>query len=141
LEGCVASLRASCTTLQNSLDIFHDSIADFPRLHTVLANTRHFELLPESHVLAAQRELVAEIGPLREELLGRAQKWVTGEERREQGLKSKVALNKVRLQSTTSSTSTSASASVKEASGHEAAGQAERAERMRLLRAKKARLQ
>ena len=97
LQGCVASLTSSCNILSSSLATLDSGIADFPRLIKVLQNTRHFELLPESDVLAAQAELRGEIGPQREELLRRAEKALQALARREYSLKSKWELQDVRL--------------------------------------------
>lgn len=94
----MASLSASCRILESSLSTLDSGISDLPRLNHILKSTRHFELLPESEVLAAHRELRAEIEPQRDELLRRAEKAVQGLERREYSLKSKKELQQVRLQ-------------------------------------------
>lgn len=97
LQGCVASLSASCNILESSLSTLDSGIADFPRLIHILKSTRHFELLPESEVLAAHQEIYGEIGPQRDELMKRAEKGIQALERREYSLRSKAELQEVRL--------------------------------------------
>lgn len=149
LQGCVASLSASCNILESSLSTLDSGISDFPRLCHVLQSTRHFELLPESEVLKAQHELRGEIGPQRQELLRRAEKALQVLERREYSLKSKKELQEVRLQQRPSSTRpvtdntattvTSSAGRGAEIAGSDAEEQA-RAERLRISRSKKERL-
>lgn len=135
LQGCVASLASSCQILNSSLATLDSGISDFPRLIRVLQNTRHFELLPESDVLAAQTELRGEIGPQREELLRRAEKALQAMERKEYSLKSKRELQDVRLQQKSSKPQRTVQTSALD----DEAGQ-ERAARMRVLKGKKERL-
>ena len=110
LSGCVASLSASCNILQSSLTTLDQGIADFPRLSHVLQNQRHFELLPESEVLDAQRDLKEEVGPQREELLNRANKALAQLERVEYSLRKKKELQDVRLQQRPAAGSSAAAA-------------------------------
>lgn len=142
LEGCVASLSASCNILETSLSTLDTGISDFPRLITVLQNTRHFELLPESEVQAAQDDLRGEIGPQREELLRRAEKVLQVLERKEYSLKSKRELQDVRLQQRPRDPApiTKGAAVAGPGSAGNDVENAERVERLRLLRSKKERL-
>lgn len=148
LQGCVSSLSASCNILDSSLATLDTGISDFPRLIHVLQNTRHFELLPESDVVAAQNDLRGEIGPQREELLARVEKALHVLERKEYNLKSKKELQEVRLQQKPNrahlaqSTSSSRPSGSIDASNQGAsdAGNAERAEKLRMLKSKKERL-
>lgn len=98
LAGCVASLSASCSILSGSLSTLEQGISDFARLSSVLQNQRHFELLPEGEVLAAQRDLKEEVAPQRDELLNRANKALAQLERVEYSLRKKKELQEVRLQ-------------------------------------------
>lgn len=144
LQGCVTSLSASCNILDSSLSTLNTGISDFPRLIHVLQNTRHFELLPESDVIAAQNDLRGEIGPQREELLARVEKALHVLERKEYNLKSKKELQEVRLQQRPNRahlTQTTAVAQPSQTSQNASAPEnTERAEKLRMLKSKKERL-
>lgn len=86
LANSVALLRSTTSTLSSSLQALQAGLADFPRLCTVLGTTRHFELIPEPQLLAAQASLRDSIRPEVEELLERVEAYVGRMERVEQGL-------------------------------------------------------
>jgi len=90
LQGCVSSLNASLSTLGNSLTTLDTGIADFPRMQKLLTVNRHFELINESEVKDAQRDLADEVMPQIAELLKRAEQSLAKLERKQFALKSKV---------------------------------------------------
>ncbi|OLL22660.1 DASH complex subunit SPC19 [Neolecta irregularis DAH-3] len=98
LSGCVSSLTASVQTMAVALDTLHQGICDFPRLASVLACNRHFELVAKSDIFAAQHAIAAEVAPQVHELLKRAEAALAKLERRKNALQSKADLQSVRLQ-------------------------------------------
>ncbi|KAF2021648.1 DASH complex, subunit Spc19 [Aaosphaeria arxii CBS 175.79] len=97
LEGCVSSLRNSMQLLDSSINILDSGVNDFPRLCKVLQTTRHFELISEPDLHAAQTALLSEIRPEVENLLQRVSNYLDKLERREQSLIAKCDLNEGRL--------------------------------------------
>ncbi|KAF2659278.1 hypothetical protein K491DRAFT_591375 [Lophiostoma macrostomum CBS 122681] len=97
LEGCVSSLRSSMQLLDSSINILDSGVNDFPRLAKVLQTTRHFELISEPDLQAAQSSLLSEIRPEVENLLQRVSNYLDKLERREQSLIAKCDLNDGRL--------------------------------------------
>ncbi|MCJ1287913.1 hypothetical protein MMC26_007265 [Xylographa opegraphella] len=103
LSGCVNSLQSSISLLGSSISILDSGVNDFPRLAKVLQTTRHFELLPESHLQAAQASLLASITPELSSLLKRVENHLDKLARREQALIAKYELQEGRLSSSRSS--------------------------------------
>ncbi|KAJ9641457.1 DASH complex subunit spc19 [Coniosporium tulheliwenetii] len=103
LEGCVSSLRSSMQLLDSSISILDSGVNDFPRLAKVLQTTRHFELISEPDLLAAQASLLSEIRPEVDNLLNRVSNYLDKLERREQSLIAKCELNEGRLSQDSSS--------------------------------------
>ncbi|KAF2460703.1 mitotic spindle biogenesis protein-like protein Spc19 [Lineolata rhizophorae] len=99
LEGCVASLRSSMQLLDSSISILDSGVKDFPRLSRVLQTTRHFEIISEPELHAAQSALVSEIRPEVDALLGRVAAYLDKLERRERSLIAKYDLQAGRLSS------------------------------------------
>ncbi|KAK7515587.1 DASH complex subunit Spc19 [Phyllosticta citriasiana] len=99
LEGCVSSLRNSIQLLDSSISILDSGVNDLPRLSKVLQTTRHFELISEPDLHAAQRSLLSEIRPEVDNLLSRVANYLDKLERREQSLIAKYELNQGRLSS------------------------------------------
>ncbi|KAK8185105.1 DASH complex subunit Spc19 [Phyllosticta capitalensis] len=99
LEGCVSSLRSSMQLLDSSISILDSGVNDLPRLSKVLQTTRHFELISEPDLHAAQRSLLSEIRPEVDNLLSRVSNHLDKLERREQSLIAKYELNQGRLSS------------------------------------------
>ncbi|MCJ1291091.1 hypothetical protein MMC34_002634 [Xylographa carneopallida] len=99
LSGCVTSLQSSISLLGSSISILDSGVNDFPRLAKVLQTTRHFELLPESHLQAAQASLLASITPELSSLLHRVETHLDKLARREQALIAKYELQEGRLSS------------------------------------------
>ncbi|KAF1995820.1 hypothetical protein P154DRAFT_415869, partial [Amniculicola lignicola CBS 123094] len=97
LEGCVSSLRSSMQLLDSSITILDSGVNDFPRLAKVLQTTRHFELISEPDLKAAQSTLLSEIRPEVESLLQRVNNYLDKLERREQSLIARCDLNEGRL--------------------------------------------
>ncbi|KZF19238.1 DASH complex, subunit Spc19 [Xylona heveae TC161] len=97
LAGCVASLQSSKQLLESSISVLDSGVRDFPRLSKVLQTTRHFELISESELQAAQQDLLDEIGPEVTRLLDRVSTHLDKLERRQQSLIAKAELQEVRL--------------------------------------------
>ncbi|KAL2353741.1 DASH complex subunit Spc19 [Cryomyces antarcticus] len=123
LEGCVSSLRSSMQLLDSSIAILDSGVNDFARLSKVLQTTRHFELVSEQDLQAAQSSLLAEIRPEVDSLLSRVANYLDKLERREQSLIAKCELQEGRLSqggstssmgNTTSRTTTSGSNALEE---------------------------
>ncbi|KAI9857692.1 MAG: hypothetical protein M1813_008113 [Trichoglossum hirsutum] len=127
--------------LDSSINILHSGVHDFPRLGKVLQTTRHFELVAESSLLAAQKSLQDEIRPEVEHLLRRVDAYLSKLERREQSLIAKCELQEGRL-----SQQGRTSASVRPSKGTSGKGgrttlfSGGNADRLRVLRQKKERL-
>jgi len=83
LSASVSSLRSSLSLLDSSISILDAGISDFPRLKTVLSSTRHFELTPQSSLLAAQASLKSELEPAIATILERVEQYLAKLERRQ----------------------------------------------------------
>ncbi|KAL2269281.1 hypothetical protein VTJ83DRAFT_1465 [Remersonia thermophila] len=94
---CVASLRTSLAFLESSVATLGDGVQDFPRLTTVLKTVRHYELIPQTTLAAAEASLRDEIGPFIALLLDRADKHLERQARRIETLKARAELNAGRL--------------------------------------------
>lgn len=97
LNNCLASLRSSTDLLASSISILNSGTSDLTRLSKVLAQTRHFELLPSATLHAAQSTVLSELTPEIESLIARVESQVEKLERREQGLRAKWELQEGRL--------------------------------------------
>ena len=89
---CVASLSHSLSFLTSSVRTLERATADLPRLSTTLRTTRHFELIPQPSLAAAEASLRDEIGPHIALLLDRAEAQVERQERRIETLKARSEL-------------------------------------------------
>ncbi|KAK3934910.1 DASH complex subunit spc19 [Diplogelasinospora grovesii] len=96
---CVASLRTSLSFLESSVGTLGSGVADFPRLASVLKTVRHYELIPQPTLAAAEASLRDEIGPFVALLLDRADKQLDRQARRVETLKARADLNAGRLSS------------------------------------------
>ncbi|KAK5991233.1 DASH complex subunit spc19 [Cladobotryum mycophilum] len=94
---CVDSLRTSLKFLESSVETLDDGVADFPRLINVLKTVRHYELIPQPTLAAAEASLRDEIGPYIAFLLSRADAQVERQERRIETLKARSELQQGRL--------------------------------------------
>ncbi|KAL2121686.1 hypothetical protein VTJ04DRAFT_2141 [Mycothermus thermophilus] len=94
---CVASLRTSLAFLESSVATLDAGVQDFPRLTTVLKTVRHYELIPQTTLAAAEASLRDEIGPFITLLLDRADKHIERQARRIETLKARAELNAGRL--------------------------------------------
>ena len=94
---CVSSLRNSLNLLTNAVDTLGQGVSDFPRLTSVLKTVRHYELIPQPTLAAAEASLQNEIGPFVELLLDRADKVIERQARRIETLKARAELNAGRL--------------------------------------------
>ncbi|KAG5926775.1 hypothetical protein E4U42_002969 [Claviceps africana] len=95
--GCVASLRTSLDFLESSVQTLDHGTADFPRLIKVLKTVRHYELIPQTTLAAAEASLRDEIGPYIALLLSRAGAQVEKQDRRIETLKARAELQQGRL--------------------------------------------
>ncbi|KAF8242511.1 DASH complex, subunit Spc19 [Wilcoxina mikolae CBS 423.85] len=132
LAGCVASLQGSSRLLDSSISILHSGVRDLPRTRQVMQISRHFELISEPALFAAQNALADEIGPEVEHLLRRVEEHLAKLERREKGLISRSELMEGRIHQNQPRRSVISAPE----GGNEA-----RAERLRLLRNKRERLE
>ncbi|PKS09512.1 hypothetical protein jhhlp_004129 [Lomentospora prolificans] len=108
-NDCVTSLRTSLNFLESSVETLGNGVSDFPRLITILKTVRHYELIPQPTLAAAEASLRDEIGPYITLLLDRADRQLQRRERRIETLKARAELQHGRL-AEGSSTSSSAKA-------------------------------
>ncbi|KKY33227.1 putative mitotic spindle biosis protein [Diaporthe ampelina] len=94
---CVASLRTSLNLLESSVETLSNGVSDFPRLGSVLKTVRHYELIPQPTLAAAESSLRDEIGPFVTHLLDRADRQIDRQARRIETLKARSDLNAGRL--------------------------------------------
>ncbi|KAK3367372.1 DASH complex subunit Spc19 [Lasiosphaeria ovina] len=94
---CVTSLRTSLSFLESSVATLGNGVQDFPRLSGVLKTVRHYELIPQPTLAAAEASLHDEIGPFVALLLDRADKQLERQARRIETLKARTDLNAGRL--------------------------------------------
>ncbi|KAJ9155419.1 DASH complex subunit spc19 [Pleurostoma richardsiae] len=94
---CVASLRTSLNFLESSVHTLESGVSDFPRLMSVLKTVRHYELIPQPTLAAAEASLRDEIGPFIALLLDRAESQLERQARRIETLKARAELNAGRL--------------------------------------------
>ncbi|KAI9888910.1 MAG: hypothetical protein M1814_006142 [Vezdaea aestivalis] len=98
LASCVNTLKTSLSLLDSSIATLDSGVRDFPRLAKVLTTTRHFELVPESRLQAAQSHLHAEIAPEVASLLAKVETYLERLERREGALRARAELLEGRLE-------------------------------------------
>ncbi|KAK8061916.1 hypothetical protein PG994_008282 [Apiospora phragmitis] len=96
---CVSALRGSLSHLEGSVSTLGTGVADFPRLVSVLKTVRHYELIPQPTLAAAEASLRDEIGPAIAILLDRADSHIDRVERRIESLKARAELQQGRLAS------------------------------------------
>lgn len=113
---CVASLRTSLAFLESSVATLGNNsasasgaVADMPRLARVVTAVRHYELLPQPTLAAAEASLQSEIGPAVAGLLDRAAHQLARQARRIDTLQARAALQAGRLEGPPSSTKAAAS--------------------------------
>ncbi|KAF4124425.1 DASH complex subunit SPC19 [Geosmithia morbida] len=94
---CVTSLRSSLKFLDSSVETLDNAVSDFPRLINVLKTVRHYELIPQSTLAAAEASLRDEIAPQISLLLSRADAQMERQERRIETLKARSELQQGRL--------------------------------------------
>ncbi|ORY54709.1 putative mitotic spindle biogenesis protein Spc19 [Pseudomassariella vexata] len=94
---CVTALRGSLSHLETSVDTLGNGVSDFPRLLNVLKTIRHYELIPQPTLAAAESSLRDEIGPAITVLLDRADTQIDRVERRIESLKARSDLQQGRL--------------------------------------------
>ncbi|GAB0143735.1 Unknown protein [Epichloe bromicola] len=94
---CVSSLRSSLNFLESSVQTLENGVADYPRLIKVLKTVRHYELIPQTTLAAAEASLRDEIGPFIALLLSRADAQIERQGRRIETLKARAELQQGRL--------------------------------------------
>ncbi|KAI1246345.1 hypothetical protein MGN70_013244 [Eutypa lata] len=94
---CVSSLRTSLSFLESSVSTLGTGVSDFPRLISVLKTVRHYELIPQPSLAAAETSLRDEIGPAITILLDRADTHIDRVGRRVEALKARSELQQGRL--------------------------------------------
>ncbi|KAI9904192.1 hypothetical protein N3K66_000721 [Trichothecium roseum] len=94
---CVSSLRTSLKFLDSSVETLNQGVSDFPRLSSVLKTVRHYELIPQPTLAAAEASLRDEIGPYIALLLSRADAQAERQGRRIETLKARAELQAGRL--------------------------------------------
>lgn len=98
LQGSVDGLAASLTYLRSATEALDAGVSDFPRLRTVLANRRVFDVVSEQAVADARTQLSATVEPQAAALLTRMDAELGRLERREKTLASKSGLQEARIQ-------------------------------------------
>jgi DASH complex subunit SPC19 len=93
----VASLRASLSFLESSVNTLGTGVSDFPRLVQVLKTVRHYELIPQTTLAAAEASLRDDIEPFVSMLLDRGDRVLDRQARRIETLKARADLNAGRL--------------------------------------------
>ncbi|PFH59538.1 hypothetical protein XA68_12205 [Ophiocordyceps unilateralis] len=94
---CVSSLRSSLRFLESSVQTLDSGVNDFPRLVRVLKTVRHYELVSQPTLAAAEASLRDEIGPYVALLLARADAQIERQNRRIETLKARYDLQQGRL--------------------------------------------
>ncbi|RDA84841.1 hypothetical protein CP532_2099 [Ophiocordyceps camponoti-leonardi (nom. inval.)] len=94
---CVSSLRSSLRFLESSVQTLDAGVSDFPRLVRVLKTVRHYELVSQPTLAAAEASLRDEIGPYVALLLSRADAQIERQDRRIETLKARHDLQQGRL--------------------------------------------
>ncbi|KAI0476198.1 DASH complex subunit Spc19 [Xylariaceae sp. FL0804] len=94
---CVAALRTSLSFLESSVNTLGGGVSDFPRLVGVLKTVRHYELIPQPTLAAAEASLRHDIGPAIAQLLDRADAHVARVGRRADALRARAELQQGRL--------------------------------------------
>ncbi|KAI2611889.1 DASH complex subunit Spc19 [Hypoxylon sp. NC1633] len=100
---CVSALRTSLSFLESSVSTLSKGVADFPRVINVLKSVRHYELIPQPTLAAAESSLRDEIGPATTTLLDRADAHIARVERRVDALKARSELQQGRLENSSHS--------------------------------------
>ncbi|KAK4169770.1 DASH complex subunit spc19 [Cladorrhinum sp. PSN259] len=94
---CVSCLRTSLSFLESSVQTLDQGVQDFPRITNLLKTVRHYELLPQPTLQAAEASLRDEIGPFITLLLDRAEKNIERQGRKIETLKARAELNAGRM--------------------------------------------
>lgn len=92
LQTCLDSLDHTVTVLSHTNGILSESVSDVPRLNTVLTSKRHFDVVSQSQVVEAKKQLEDEVRPHMKELLRRGE-----EEVERENASARRAKNKVRV--------------------------------------------
>lgn len=104
---CVAALRTSLSFLESSVATLESGVSDFPRLMGVLKTARHYELIPQTTLQAAESSLRSELAPAITTLLDRADAHADRVDRRIESLKARAELQQGRLDNSHTSTASS----------------------------------
>ncbi|KAI9652123.1 MAG: hypothetical protein M1829_001853 [Trizodia sp. TS-e1964] len=101
LTGCVESIKSTLQLLDSGISILDSGVNDFRRLAKVLQTTKHYELISELELKAAQNSLREEIAPEVEHLLRKVETQLERLDRKEQSLIAKADLQEGRLKQQT----------------------------------------
>ncbi|KAI1348876.1 DASH complex subunit Spc19 [Xylaria sp. FL0043] len=107
---CVAALRTSLSFLESSVNTLDSGVSDFPRLVNVLKTARHYELIPQTTLQAAEASLRSELSPAITTLLDRADAHIDRLDRRIESLRARAELQQGRLDNDNTSSRTSRNA-------------------------------
>ncbi|KAI0870208.1 DASH complex subunit Spc19 [Hypoxylon argillaceum] len=102
---CVSALRTSLSFLSSSVATLESGVSDFPRLMGVLKTARHYELIPQTTLQAAEASLRSELAPAISTLLARADAHIARVDRRVETLKARAELQQGRLDNSSPSSS------------------------------------
>ncbi|KAM3490846.1 hypothetical protein MY3957_005895 [Beauveria namnaoensis] len=105
---CVSSLRTSLKFLESAVETLDEGVSDFSRLIKVLKSVRHYELVPQPKLAAAEASLRDEIGPYIAYLLSRADAQTERQERRIESLKARSDLQQGRISKSDASSAAAA---------------------------------
>ncbi|CAG8635036.1 7422_t:CDS:10 [Ambispora gerdemannii] len=99
LERCVEKLQNSSLLLQASIKRLETGTCDFSRLNKVLGYKRKYELITESDVNDAQKNLATELTPKIQSLIEQAERELTILEQRERELQEEIDKQEIELDS------------------------------------------
>ncbi|CAO1620296.1 unnamed protein product [Sympodiomycopsis kandeliae] len=98
LQASIQSLEHSVNVLGHTNAMLSESVADVPRLNTVLMSKRHFDVVSASQVSEAKKQLEDEVRPHLKELLKRGEQEVERESALARRSKNKVSQLTTRLE-------------------------------------------
>ncbi|KAI2632929.1 DASH complex subunit Spc19 [Xylaria nigripes] len=98
----VEALRTSLSFLTSSVTTLDNGVSDFPRIINVLKTARHYELIPQTTLQAAESSLRSELSPAITTLLDRADTHIGRLDRRTESLKARADLQQGRLENAAS---------------------------------------
>lgn len=91
LQSALHSLHHTVDVLSHTNQLLGSSVADVPRLATVLTSKRHFDVVTETKVAEAKKQLEDEVRPHLKELIQRGEEGVEREEAAARRARNKVS--------------------------------------------------